>query len=120
MRSRYCAYRTGDQEYLESSWHADFRPERLEIDKRLKWLGLTIISTDQHRQRAMVEFEARYLLEGRVDAVHESSRFVLQGGRWLYTDGDPLAPGFRPWKPGRNESCPCGSGKKFKHCCAGS
>ena len=20
-------------------------------------------------------------------------------------------------KPGRNESCPCGSGKKFKHCC---
>ena len=21
-------------------------------------------------------------------------------------------------KPGRNESCPCGSGKKYKHCCA--
>ena len=20
-------------------------------------------------------------------------------------------------KVGRNESCPCGSGKKFKHCC---
>ena len=20
-------------------------------------------------------------------------------------------------RPGRNESCPCGSGKKFKHCC---
>ncbi|MGH9579028.1 MAG: SEC-C metal-binding domain-containing protein, partial [Terriglobales bacterium] len=20
--------------------------------------------------------------------------------------------------PGRNESCPCGSGRKFKHCCA--
>jgi hypothetical protein len=21
-------------------------------------------------------------------------------------------------RPGRNESCPCGSGKKFKQCCA--
>lgn len=21
-------------------------------------------------------------------------------------------------RPGRNEPCPCGSGKKFKHCCA--
>jgi hypothetical protein len=20
-------------------------------------------------------------------------------------------------RPGRNETCPCGSGKKFKHCC---
>jgi len=23
----------------------------------------------------------------------------------------------RPPKVGRNEPCPCGSGKKFKHCC---
>jgi uncharacterized protein len=23
-------------------------------------------------------------------------------------------------KVGRNEPCPCGSGKKFKHCCAGA
>jgi hypothetical protein len=21
-------------------------------------------------------------------------------------------------RPGRNDPCPCGSGKKFKHCCA--
>jgi hypothetical protein len=21
-------------------------------------------------------------------------------------------------QPGRNEPCPCGSGKKYKHCCA--
>ena len=29
---------------------------------------------------------------------------------------------FKPFKrsrplPGRNDPCPCGSGKKFKHCC---
>jgi hypothetical protein len=22
-------------------------------------------------------------------------------------------------RPGRNDPCPCGSGKKYKHCCAG-
>ena len=26
----------------------------------------------------------------------------------------PFRKGFR--EPGRNEPCPCGSGKKFKHC----
>lgn len=25
-----------------------------------------------------------------------------------------------PHKVGRNETCPCGSGKKFKHCCGNS
>lgn len=25
-----------------------------------------------------------------------------------------------PKKIGRNEPCPCGSGKKYKHCCLGS
>jgi preprotein translocase subunit SecA len=37
-------------------------------------------------------------------------------------EGAPLVEGFRDddpgtWgNPGRNEPCPCGSGKKFKHC----
>ncbi|PTB17092.1 hypothetical protein C9I57_30045 [Trinickia symbiotica] len=22
-----------------------------------------------------------------------------------------------PHRPGRNDPCPCGSGKKYKHCC---
>ena len=25
----------------------------------------------------------------------------------------------RPWPPGRNEPCWCGSGKKYKKCCGG-
>lgn len=36
-------------------------------------------------------------------------------------DEDPLPPPVEPIKkadadPGRNDPCPCGSGKKFKHC----
>jgi len=33
---------------------------------------------------------------------------------------DPPTTGAKPGpKPGRNELCPCGSGKKFKRCCLG-
>jgi preprotein translocase subunit SecA len=39
----------------------------------------------------------------------ESAQAVPAGGR------DPADPGT--WgRVGRNEPCPCGSGKKFKHC----
>jgi SEC-C motif-containing protein len=118
MRSRYSAYALGELEYLKASWHADFLPTDLVIDERIGWLGLTIISSNQLGCQATVEFEARLLLDGRVDAMHENSNFVSVGGRWLYTDGEMLAPSFTPWKPARNEPCPCGSGKKFKRCCA--
>ncbi|MBM3143169.1 MAG: hypothetical protein FJ005_09070 [Chloroflexi bacterium] len=29
----------------------------------------------------------------------------------------PPTPARAEKKPGRNDPCPCGSGKKFKHCC---
>jgi uncharacterized protein YecA (UPF0149 family) len=36
-------------------------------------------------------------------------------------DEEPLPPPTEPVhtdkKPGRNDPCPCGSGKKFKQCC---
>ena len=33
---------------------------------------------------------------------------------WL---DDPMQPFISPKKVGRNDPCPCGSGKKYKHCC---
>ena len=116
--SRYSAYALGELAYLEASWHPDFRPGDLGIDPRIRWLGLDVIEFTEQARRATVEFEARLLSDGRVDALHERSRFVCEGGRWYYADGELLPPGFMPWKPGRNEPCPCGSGNKFKRCCA--
>jgi len=29
------------------------------------------------------------------------------------------APARRPFGPGRNAPCPCGSGRKYKKCCLG-
>ena len=37
---------------------------------------------------AVVEFIARSKLDGRAHRLHEASRFVCEGGRWLYVDGD--------------------------------
>ncbi len=118
MRSRYCAYSLADREYILETWHADFRPRQFSIDRRICWIGLDIIARDEQGTRAMVEFEARLMLENIVEALHERSAFVRTDGQWLYTTGDIMTPSFAPWKPGRNESCPCGSGLKFKRCCA--
>ncbi len=118
MRSRYCAYVLDDGEYLSNTWHPDFRPSQLTGDSGIRWIGLTIIDSEEQDIQALVEFEARLLVNGQVQAMHEKSAFTLEQGRWLYTSGEMLTPTFQPWKPGRNESCPCGSGKKFKRCCS--
>jgi len=36
--------------------------------------------------------------------------------RWRKAMGIILKPIIKDKHPGRNEPCPCGSGKKFKHC----
>jgi len=118
MRSRYSAYVLEDLEYLTETWHPDYRPAGMLIDPRIHWIGLEIIATEERNQQATVEFEARLLVDAKVEAMHQKSAFTLGQGRWLYIDGEMLSPSFEPWKPGRNESCPCGSGKKFKRCCA--
>ncbi len=117
MRSRYTAFARGDLDYLRRSWHPDFVPDNLTIDEQLSWLGLEILNTSEADNTAEVEFEASFLSQGTVDALHERSRFVRQQGQWLYTEGNLLPGSFKAWKPGRNEPCPCGSGKKFKRCC---
>ena len=117
MRSRYSAYVLHDRDYLEQTWHSDNRPQELILDDAIRWIGLQIIDFQQREDQATVEFEARLLVAGKVDAVHESSCFVKQQRRWLYTSGELLLATFQPWNPGRNEACPCGSGKKFKRCC---
>ena len=117
MRSRYSAYALRERGYLEQTWHSDHRPPDLVLDDGISWISLQVIESQQQDDQATVEFEARLLVAGKVDAVHENSRFVKQQGRWLYTSGDLLLPTFKPWNPGRNETCPCDSGKKFKYCC---
>ncbi len=117
MRSRYTAYTLQNMAYIRETWHQDYCPATLQAHPDQRWLGLRVLDFVDDDDRATVCFEARYLSAGRVDGIHESSRFIRQAGRWWYTDGELLPLSFVPWKPGRNEDCPCGSGRKFKRCC---
>jgi len=98
MRSRYTAYVLANEEYLRATWHAATRPADLgtAVTDRVKWLGLQIKRTragGATDQEGMVEFVARYKLNGKAARLHEASRFVREDGRWLYVDGEfPHAP----------------------------
>ena len=65
-------------------------------------------------------FEARYSVNGMPQSLREDAFFRREDGRWYYVDGN--VHGQDPYrretpKVGRNEPCPCGSGKKYKKCC---
>ena len=97
MRSRYSAFVFELSGYLLATWHPSTRPAVIEPNPiGLKWLGLEVRRHAlQDADHATVEFIARSKLGGRARRLHETSRFVREGGRengrqeggWFYLDG---------------------------------
>jgi SEC-C motif domain protein len=91
MRSRYSAFVLHDAAYLLATWHPSSRPGGIDFEPGQRWLGLDV---KWHRvldaDHAAVEFVARSRVAGRGQRLHERSRFVREGGRWFYVDGDLL------------------------------
>ncbi len=113
MRSRYAAFARADGGYLVatqapalSRGNADTMIDS--FSKRL-WVGLKVLEAKGDE----VEFEARFLEGGGHFVMKERSRFTQPGGRWRYESG---TSSVRAEELGRNDRCPCGSGKKFKSC----
>jgi SEC-C motif-containing protein len=91
MRSRYTAYTLLNEDYLLTTWHTSTRPAALDLaaDVATKWIGLEVKRHEQQdSEHAIVEFVARYKVNGRAHRLHEVSRFVREDGRWFYLDGD--------------------------------
>jgi len=91
MRSRYTAYTQLKEDYLLASWHPSTRPAALGLadEAPTKWLGLEVKRhAQQDAEHAIVEFVARYKVNGRAHRLHEVSCFVQETGRWFYVDGD--------------------------------
>lgn len=144
MRSRYTAYTRVNVDYIKNTLapesRSDFDPKAArEWGEKAKWHGLQIISTDKGTttdKTGTVEFIATYEMEGDAVDHHEVSQFRKdQKGQWFFVDGEshthkageghqdhhhePQKPVVREApKTGRNDPCPCGSGKKNKKCCA--
>ena len=127
MRSRYSAYATVNMDYVHYSLHPDHQADH-DVSAARKWaaesdwLGLEIISTEAggpDDTNGIVEFKANYREKGKIRQLHEISRFEKVDGRWTYVDGDMPKPETvrLDKKVGRNDPCPCGSGKKYKKCC---
>ena len=128
MRSRYTAYATGRIDYIRDTTHPKNRNEFEEESaqkwsKDSEWVGLEIISTKDGKEgdtQGEVEFVANYVQDDEEVEHHEVAQFKREKDTWYFTDGKFVGPETyvreQP-KVGRNEPCPCGSGKKYKKCC---
>ena len=127
MRSRYTAYVEHAIDYIVETCSQDER-DRIDVSQtknwseKSNWLGLKIVSTEKGGPadtEGTVEFEALYEVDKLREVHHERAKFKKQDGRWLYMEGDvrPNTVVRVGPKVGRNEPCPCGSGRKYKQCC---
>jgi SEC-C motif domain protein len=128
MRSRYSAYAKSEIDYIYATTHAKQRSkfnhkESLAWSRNTEWQSLEILRTEAggaDDESGIVEFMARYREKGKAVQHHEVAEFVKQEGRWYFMDGHapkPVQVHRQGPKIGRNDPCPCGSGKKFKKCC---
>lgn len=123
MRARYCAHVVNLVDFIVQTYHSSCRAEsfRQQIAETVscEWQGLDVLtsSVDESGEQGYVEFKAHYHEDNQNVMLHEKSRFVKEKKEgievWTYIDG--VYPGT--FKAGRNDPCPCSSGKKFKKCC---
>lgn len=128
MRSRYTAFTRVDVDYLLATIHSDQREAQdagalRKWASEAEWLGLEIMHTSgggAEDQIGVVEFIARYRKKGIRQEHHEQAEFVREKDGWVFVDGHAPDRGQvvrRSPKTGRNDPCPCNSGKKYKKCC---
>jgi len=121
MRSRYSGYVVGAGDYLVATTVPEKQvPEDAELIRshaaQTQWLGLQVLEASERDKKASVTFKAFYRDgDGTIRVHHEKSRFIRDNGRWYYDEGVLYDASV-----GRNDPCPCGSGKKYKKCCMGT
>lgn len=128
MRSRYTAYEKCKVDYIVDTHHPDGREEisreaTEEWANSSEWMGLEVVNCikgSDTDDTGTVEFTVRYRGEDRaIVNHHELADFEKFEGRWYFKDSQMVNNPQKRDSPkvGRNDSCPCGSGKKYKKCC---
>jgi SEC-C motif domain protein len=131
MRARYSAYAKVNIPFISSTQITtqadDFNEaEAAKWAENSTWKGIKVLSTKKggpEDKSGVVEFEAHYMDNAsQKDLIHrETSLFEKVDGRWFFKEGNIHgAQSFKRLEPkvGRNDPCPCGSGKKYKKCCS--
>ena len=126
MRARYSAFVTHAIDFIVASTHSRTRKE-IDLDfirewsETSTWQALQILETRQvNANKAFVSFEARFANPAGEDQIHrEKSLFERENEEWKFVTGDELKNPTVRYEippPGRNDPCPCGSGRKYKKC----
>ena len=130
MRARYTAHVVDEMDFILATHHPETRKKFDAVAagnwaRDSTWLGLSIKKVKQGQvgdDSGEIEFIANYQDKaGTAISHHENSLFEKQNGDWYFCDGvPPEIQQVRREEPkvGRNDPCTCGSGKKYKKCCA--
>ena len=141
MRSRYCAYTRQAVDYIFDTYANSVKTAANENEQLTKagitewannvtFVRLEILngsndtdaSVNRESNLGFVEFAAYYLNKNVLHCLHEKSRFIREHPdgqhnehkQWHYIDGTIIEE--PTLNLGRNDPCPCQSGKKFKKC----
>ncbi len=128
LETRYQAFKDGNIDFIVETTHPESRNqhERKDIEawaNNSKWLGLEVEKEENEAEHTWITFTVRYQEKDNEEPIEheEKALFRLHEGKWYYFDSTfPKAKTYQREKPkvGRNDPCPCGSGKKYKKCCA--
>jgi len=128
LRSRYTAHVKLAMDFVKDTTHPDqlskYEPESARNwAEKSQWEALEILGIEGgglEDEEGFIEFVARYSQKGKLKNHHEMAQFKRFQGHWYFYDSQGVIPKQvireQP-KVGRNQPCPCGSGKKFKKCC---
>ncbi|MBP2301007.1 YchJ family protein [Azospirillum picis] len=124
MRSRYTAFVRGDIDHIERTLAPEKqdgfrRSEAEQVARECEWKGLNVIRAAEDGDSGTVEYLLQFVRDGEELPLHERANFRRENGVWFYVDGvlNPKEAPRRVVKVGRNDPCPCGSGRKHKACC---
>ncbi|WP_413111362.1 YchJ family metal-binding protein [Thaumasiovibrio sp. DFM-14] len=123
MRSRYTAHVVNNANYVVSTYHPSCHAEQfadaIADSVASQWVALQIIEAPTaESNEGFVHFVATYIENNQLHFLEEHSRFLKEADQWFYVDGQYPAQPRQSMAIGRNDPCPCLSGKKYKKCCA--
>lgn len=125
LEARYQAFVDGNIDFILESHHPETKGQidRDSIEawsKESKWKGLKIEDEKIEDDKTFITFAVKYEKNFETTTHREYAEFRKHEGRWNYFDSQfpkSTVNKRETEKTGRNEPCPCGSGKKFKKCC---
>lgn len=121
MRARFSAHILGLVDFVIATYHPSCNAEKerdgIAESVHLNWTNLQVIDAPPpSNNEGFVEFKAFVEDQEEEHCMHERSRFLCEDGLWFYIDGTFPEDNVVE-KVGRNDPCPCASGKKYKKCC---